>query len=229
MPSWRPASSATEDCPSNVRSTADLSRSRTPIPAPLGDHHHPRSADLQGMVARPRRRPAETLGVYDPVTADRERARGGRTRSICSAAPWQRSGPGEVRRRPRIRRSHEALRYLARTPSAPASVQMEDAAGEMTRPTCRGSTRAPNWRRRMSARRRDLVASAAPRPDRPAITLEGRDAEKPQAPGRPAAPRRPTGSVPQGFRVETRHALHLPGEARISHALFVPDPGRPAG
>ncbi|MET0744340.1 MAG: malto-oligosyltrehalose synthase [Microvirga sp.] len=125
----------------------------------------------------------ETLGVYDPVMADRERA--GRASEIalfCRALAEDGLLPDPT---PPVEPPlHGALRYLARTPSALVSVQMEDAAGEMNQANMPGLDRGhPNWRRRQSMGVADLVAPGGPFARiASAMTLEGRDAEAAASP-----------------------------------------------
>ena len=100
----------------------------------------------------------ECFGVFDPEHARRDRtARLGERAAFDTALAHERL-PRETD--PDTPPLTSALRYLARTRSCLAAVQIEDMAGDMQQPNLPGlSEGPPNWRRRMHD---DLASFTAP-------------------------------------------------------------------
>lgn len=101
----------------------------------------------------------QTIGIYDPDRAERERAervveRGKLAQALHAekllpAADAPAAPPAEA-----------AMRFLARTPSALNAIQYEDVLGALNQPNMPGTTEGhPNWRRRLEA---ELAAVNAP-------------------------------------------------------------------
>jgi (1->4)-alpha-D-glucan 1-alpha-D-glucosylmutase len=119
----------------------------------------------------------QTLGVFEPKTAARERlARAADRREFATALAGQNLLPSPAL--PEEPPVEGAVRYLARTASVLTAVQIEDASGELNQTNMPGMDAGhPNWRRRLSntieeiAAPGSLLAKLAV-----AMTEEGRDA-----------------------------------------------------
>ncbi|WP_230530911.1 malto-oligosyltrehalose synthase [Microvirga roseola] len=92
----------------------------------------------------------QTFGIFDPETAAREHAARMADRRHFAQALAEENllpSPGAPEEPP----LEEAMRYLARTRSALAGLQIEDASGELNQPNLPGmDVGHPNWRRRLS-------------------------------------------------------------------------------
>jgi (1->4)-alpha-D-glucan 1-alpha-D-glucosylmutase len=117
----------------------------------------------------------QTSGVFDPEVSERERA----TREVERAQLAQALAAegllasGDLPDQPPL---IETARYLARTASSLAALQLEDAAGELNQANMPGLDAGhPNWRRRLST---DLATLVAPGGDlarlASAMATEGR-------------------------------------------------------
>ncbi|HYF52999.1 MAG TPA: 4-alpha-glucanotransferase, partial [Salinarimonas sp.] len=100
----------------------------------------------------------QTLGVFDPETAERERAnRVGERARLAEALAREGLGPDAAP--PEEPPLEAALRYLARTPCVLAGIQLEDAAGELNQANMPGLDAGhPNWRRRLGTDVESLTA-----------------------------------------------------------------------
>lgn len=118
----------------------------------------------------------ETLGVFDPATAIRERCTRASEREELTKALTEESllPSGSVPGEPPV---DAALRYLGRTASALAAVQIEDATGELNQPNMPGMDAGhPNWRRRLSISTEAMTAPGGPISKTSVIMAEeGRD------------------------------------------------------
>ena len=104
----------------------------------------------------------ETFAIYDPATAMRERD--GRRREIaqfCEALHAEALLPSaDV---PQQAPFEAGLRYLARTTSLLAAVQIEDVVGELNQANLPGQELGhPNWRRRLSEDLENVLAPGGP-------------------------------------------------------------------
>lgn len=149
-------------------------------------HHYPRPAlavltthDLPTFVGWWRGLDIDlrqTLGIFEPDHAEHERdARAADKRHL--AAALKEDGLLSSAQVPEMPPLEETVRYLARTSSVLAALQIEDASGELNQPNMPGmDVGHPNWRRRLS---NTIEAIAAPgslmRKLAVALTEEGRD------------------------------------------------------
>jgi (1->4)-alpha-D-glucan 1-alpha-D-glucosylmutase len=101
----------------------------------------------------------QTIGIYDPETAERERAgRAAERRRLTEALLEERLV--ESPEPPETPPFDAVVRYLARTPCVLNSIQYEDVLGELNQPNLPGTSEEhPNWRRKLVD---DLDAIAAP-------------------------------------------------------------------
>ena len=92
----------------------------------------------------------QTLGVFDPARADRERGNRAAERGELAAA-LAAEGLLPTAEPPDEAPLEASVRYLARTASVLAGLQIEDVAGELNQANMPGvSDGHPNWRRRLS-------------------------------------------------------------------------------
>lgn len=100
----------------------------------------------------------ERIGVFDPVRADNERA--GRRHDLwkfCEAL--REEGLTDIHEPPPEPPLDEAVRFIARAPSALTAIQFEDAAGELEQANLPGVEDGhPNWRRRLPVTVDELTA-----------------------------------------------------------------------
>jgi (1->4)-alpha-D-glucan 1-alpha-D-glucosylmutase len=121
----------------------------------------------------------QTLAVFDPATAERERlARESDKKEFAKAlSKHNLLTSSDVPREPPL---EAAVRYLARTACALTALQIEDASGELNQPNMPGMDASlPNWRRRLSNTLESIMTPNALMP-RLSVVLaeEGRDALK---------------------------------------------------
>jgi (1->4)-alpha-D-glucan 1-alpha-D-glucosylmutase len=116
----------------------------------------------------------ETFGIFAPDLAARERAgRESEKQRLQQALEQQNlssaDDPGEP---PLV----GGIRYLARTPSLLAAVQVEDATREMNQPNMPGPDRGhPNWKRRLRLTLREIAVPGGPlAKTAAALAIEGR-------------------------------------------------------
>jgi len=116
----------------------------------------------------------ETFGIFAPDLAARERALREADKQRLRQALEQQNltsadDPGEP---PLV----GSIRYLARTPSILAAVQVEDATREMNQANMPGPDRGhPNWKRRLRLTLREIAAPGGPlAKTAAALALEGR-------------------------------------------------------
>jgi (1->4)-alpha-D-glucan 1-alpha-D-glucosylmutase len=116
----------------------------------------------------------ETFGIFAPDLAARERAAREAEKERLRQALEQQNlsaadGPGEP---PLV----GGIRYLARTPSILAAVQIEDATREMNQPNMPGPDRGhPNWKRRLRLTLREIAVPGGPlAKTAAALAIEGR-------------------------------------------------------
>jgi (1->4)-alpha-D-glucan 1-alpha-D-glucosylmutase len=116
----------------------------------------------------------ETFGIFAPDLAARERAARETDKERLRQALEQQNlasadDPGEP---PLV----GSIRYLARTPSILAAVQIEDATREMNQPNMPGPDRGhPNWKRRLRHTVREIAVPGGPlAKTAAALAIEGR-------------------------------------------------------
>ncbi|WP_243373422.1 malto-oligosyltrehalose synthase [Microvirga solisilvae] len=119
----------------------------------------------------------QTLGIFDPETAEREReAREADKRHFAASLAKEGLLPSsQVPHSPPL---EPAIRYLARTSCVLTSLQIEDASGELNQPNMPGmDVGHPNWRRRLSRTTESIAAPGGLLAKlSAALTEEGRDA-----------------------------------------------------
>ncbi|MDX6320083.1 MAG: 4-alpha-glucanotransferase, partial [Nocardioidaceae bacterium] len=116
----------------------------------------------------------ETFGIFPPDLAGRERTgRSADKERLCQALAQQNLASADDPNEPPLVGS---MRYLARTPSILAAVQIEDATREMNQPNMPGPDRGhPNWKRRLRLTLREITVSGGPlAKTAAALALEGR-------------------------------------------------------
>ncbi|GAC1548229.1 MAG: hypothetical protein NVS2B5_01990 [Beijerinckiaceae bacterium] len=116
----------------------------------------------------------ETFGIYAPDLAARERiAREAEKAYLRRALEEQNLASADDPGGPPLVGS---MRYLARTPSILAAIQVEDATREMNQPNMPGPDRGhPNWKRRLLLSVRDIAAPGGPlAKTAAALAMEGR-------------------------------------------------------
>jgi (1->4)-alpha-D-glucan 1-alpha-D-glucosylmutase len=116
----------------------------------------------------------ETFGIFAPDLAARERAlRENDKQRLRQALEQQNLSAADDPGEPPLVGS---IRYLARTPSILAAVQVEDATREMNQANMPGPDRGhPNWKRRLRLTLREIAAPGGPlAKTAAALALEGR-------------------------------------------------------
>jgi (1->4)-alpha-D-glucan 1-alpha-D-glucosylmutase len=116
----------------------------------------------------------ETFGIFAPDLAARERAaREADKERLRQALEQQNLSSADDPGDPPLVGS---MRYLARTPSILAAVQIEDATREMNQPNMPGPDRGhPNWKRRLRLTLREISVPGGPlAKTAAAVALEGR-------------------------------------------------------
>jgi (1->4)-alpha-D-glucan 1-alpha-D-glucosylmutase len=100
----------------------------------------------------------QTFGVFDPSTGTREQeARRSDRQHFAQALAEQKLLPSSAA--PEAPPLEGAVRYLARTTSALAALQIEDASGELNQANMPGLDAGhPNWRRRLSTSIESIMA-----------------------------------------------------------------------
>ncbi|HKG76463.1 MAG TPA: 4-alpha-glucanotransferase, partial [Beijerinckiaceae bacterium] len=167
----------------------------------------------------------QTLGVYDPATAERERAgRAAEHRHFAAALAAEDILP--TPEPPDDPPLEATVRYLARTASALAGVQIEDAAGELNQANMPGLDQGhPNWRRRLSTDIETLTAPGGDFAKLAAIMAEEGRGERLNAGALAAPPPRATYRLQfhQGFTFDHAAAI-VPYLAQlgVSHVYASP-------
>jgi (1->4)-alpha-D-glucan 1-alpha-D-glucosylmutase len=116
----------------------------------------------------------ETFGIFAPDLAARERAaREADKQRLRQALEQQNLSSADDPGEPPLVGS---IRYLARTPSILAAVQIEDATREMNQPNMPGPDRGhPNWKRRLRLTLREIAVPGGPlAKTAAALAIEGR-------------------------------------------------------
>ncbi|MEA2857942.1 MAG: 4-alpha-glucanotransferase [Methylobacteriaceae bacterium] len=116
----------------------------------------------------------ETFGIFGPDLAARERAaREADKERLRQALDQQNLAAADDPGEPPLVGS---IRYLARTPSILAAVQIEDATREMNQPNMPGPDRGhPNWKRRLRLTLREIAVPGGPlAKTAAALAIEGR-------------------------------------------------------